>query len=136
MSFVGFEHYVLGQVLDPPFIVTCRGSREGGSFTSSRLAMCAAQNIADHEDTICSVTDRLGRSIQLMRGSGLCPDAGERYPYPESVPRFHPHPEHPRSARRYLRNEPEAYVPVQESREERMKRFRGIPWWVLLPGPP
>jgi len=123
MSFVGLEHYVLGQVLDPPFRVQC-GPNLIGVFPGHRLAMCAAQNVADHEDVVCIVTDRLGRSIQLVRGSGLCPDAGERYPYPESVPRFHPHPEHPRSRRRYLRNEPEAYVPVQESREERMRRFR------------
>lgn len=88
---------------DGPYKVICRNSREsGGTYSSRRDADCAAQNIADHEDTICMVMDRWGQGHQVMRGSGRC---AQRDPYPTSVPRFHPHPEHPRSRERFLRNE-------------------------------
>jgi len=107
---------MLSQLPGPgPYSVICPGTVGGdepSTFSALRDALCWAQNTADAYDVQCLVTDRLGNSMELRRGSGRC--AFPRDPALSPLapePYFHPNPEHPRSRRRFLRNEPESFVP-------------------------
>jgi hypothetical protein len=112
---------MMGQLPGPgPYSVVCPGTVGGdepSTFSALRDALCWAQNTADAYDAQCLVTDRLGNSMELRRGSSFGPS--NFCPFPRDPARsplapepfFHPNPEHPRSRRRFLRNEPESFVP-------------------------
>lgn len=92
-----------------PYDVVCRGlDPTPGRFATLRAARSYAQGVASREDVECAITDRFGVST-LVRRASFAPDR-EYDPY-RRQPFFHPNPEHPRSRKRFLRNEPQAWTP-------------------------
>jgi hypothetical protein len=93
-----------------PFSVVCGGTleRDAAVFTEERAARSYAQGVANRDDAQCAITDRFGRT-ELVRRASFAPDR-EYDPFRDR-PFFHPNPEHPRSRKRFLRNEPQAWTP-------------------------
>ena len=92
-----------------PYTVRCSGlDRDPAQFHERRAAYSYAQGIANHENVQCAIVDRYGNTEMVQRGS-YAPDR-EYSPYRDQ-PFFHPNPAHPRSKKRFLRNEPQGWTP-------------------------
>ena len=94
-----------------PFTVVFGGlDKTPARFDRHDAARSHALGVANREDVQCSITDRFGNSELVVRSGPVDPLRREFDPY-RGQPFFHPHPQHPRSRERFLRNEPEAWTP-------------------------
>lgn len=94
-----------------PYSVRCGGLDPGvARFTEYAAARSYALGIANREDVQCAITDRFGNSEFVVRSGPVDPRRREYDPYRDR-PFFHPNPAHPRSRKRFLRNEPQAWTP-------------------------
>lgn len=94
-----------------PYTVRCSGLDRGvATFREYAAARSYALGIANREDVQCAITDRFGSSEIVVRSGPVDPRRREYDPY-RGRPFFHPNPEHPRSRKRFLRNEPQGWTP-------------------------
>ncbi len=94
-----------------PYTVRCAGlDPEPAVFRENAAARSYALGIANRENVQCAITDRFGQSELIVRSGPVDPRRREYDPYRDR-PFFHPNPEHPRSRKRFLRNEPQAWTP-------------------------
>jgi len=102
-----------------PYTVACSAGGETPAVLRSwREARSYAQGVANRLDIECAITDRFGTST-LVRRASFAPNR-EWDPFRDR-PFFHPNPEHPRSRKRFLRNEPQGWTPGMGPSTTRIK---------------
>lgn len=112
-----------------PFVVQCAGlDSSPATFPSYAAARSYALGIANRENVQCAITDRFGSVSEIVVRSGPVDPLRREYDPNRHQPFFHPNPEHPRSRKRFLRNEPQGWTPGRgpSQTQVRPKDFFGM----------